>query len=104
MAMLVKYISTLVGARPRRKCGGREGRCTRMGVQNNHFNVLTLRSPGRPVRYVFSIRDTPQILVTLGEIGFVSSGVCIGEEGTGRIIGGTRVLEMAADDLEATLW
>jgi hypothetical protein len=58
-------------------------------------------SPARPVRYVFSATKYPQILSRRG--GNDVCGLLFGEEGYGRISGGTRVLGLAAETWEATL-
>jgi hypothetical protein len=65
----------------------------------HNIRILALGSPARPVRYVLSATKYSQILSRHG-----GNDVCemlFGEEGYGRMSGGTRVLELAVDSREA---
>jgi hypothetical protein len=70
-------------------------------LKKHNIRTLAKGSPARLVRYVFSATKYSQILSRRG-----GNDVCrffFGEEGYGRISGGTRVLELAADNWEAAL-
>jgi hypothetical protein len=74
--------------------------CTE-GLEKHNIRTPAHGSPARPVRYVFSATKYSQILSR--HDGNDVRGLFFGEEGYGRIIGGTRVLEQAADCSEAAL-
>jgi hypothetical protein len=70
-------------------------------LEKHNIRTPTQGSPARLVRYVFSASKYSHIPSRHG--GNDVYELFFGEEGYGRINGGTRVLELAADGWEATL-
>jgi hypothetical protein len=73
----------------------------RRAPEKHNIRTPAQGSPTRPIRYIFSATKFSHVLSRLG-----GNDICrtfFGEEGYGRISGGTRVLELAADSWEAAL-
>jgi hypothetical protein len=69
--------------------------------EKHNIRTPTQGSPARPVRCVLSATKNSQILSRPD--GYEDCGMFFGKEGYGRISGGTRALELAAESLEAAL-
>jgi hypothetical protein len=77
------------------------GSPVRRVLEKHNIRTPTQESPARPIRYVLSATKYSQILSR--PVGYEDCGMFFGKERYGRISGGTRMLELAADIWEAAL-
>jgi hypothetical protein len=76
------------------------GSLVRRILEKHNIRKPKVRSPDRPVEYVFSVTEYSRILSRQGGGGDVSE-IFFGERGHGRISGETRVLQRTAGSWEA---